>query len=190
MKFRAVLATLAALASMVKAQQQPPTCDAQPAGTDTSVELSISHIDSMANELKDNFINRDACWQLVTKRIFGALQFSKLLITEGGQIYDFQQLHDSDDTEMAKFADHIKQTFKESFIDCDNASCVVEKWCPLIFDGSTFYSISSELNDQIVNNCLYEGWRFSDMIGNLSLGSVCEFDIVPAQFSDCSSNNS
>lgn len=161
------------------------TCERHDVRNSSSMSLTMKTIKDLANMLYDDLNSKGHCYTLIIKRIYGSLQFSRDLILNGQRFLDNFDFIAGNAAQRDSWAREVKMFFKESFDECETASCVVELFCESMMlktqrfkpaDGS-----SENFKKELVNICLNDGWRFQEMMSEKTT-DVCKFSMVPMHY--------
>ena len=161
-----------------------PTC---PSGSfqekeETTLEISLKYINNLGKILEEELSRENSlCFKLLTDRFFGALTFSEALLADGQAISKI-----TNQPEKSLFIDRIINTFKDSFTDCEDSSCISKYFCENAFSSSQlFLQISETTSKNLVYICENEAWRLEEYIvaGDITgLEKACAFDFVPIPY--------
>jgi len=166
-------------------QPNIPVCDGYPEGETGERTVTLSYINELGNKLADDIRSDDSkIVNLWEKRIIGSMFLSRDVLDWGSEWLDmFENMRNN-----AMYADGMasatKSAWTDSFVDCEEASCVTDKFCyakTLMIPGC---DDNSDLFDQVYHRCKNEAWRFNDFIMDGDM-SHFTFSIVPMSSASC-----
>ena len=169
----------------------PSPCESATPGLNTEIPVKLSDIAKWANQISDSIINKSNFLDLIEQRIFGSLRLTWDLVDDAKSIMlHLDEIKNSDEANQ-NYAKYLKNAWLDSFLDCDSASCAVEKFCDSLVrlpsgknnDNSLDSKTSNDWNSSTilgaVNACNRESWRFAQFMLEGNLDEQMIFDFVP-----------
>ena len=171
---------------------QPPSMSCGP-DPNSSTSLTMAEIKYLSQELSSDIKNKGPCWKLFKDRIISSIQISEDFIVDGPKLLNFNEKIERDELLAEDFSFRVKNSFRNSFSDCDDLKCVLNNFCDNVFSNDLIRNGSSQSSDsndllsdsitaQLKQICKQESWRFQDFIQTRNLENVCDFDFVPVRY--------
>jgi hypothetical protein len=165
-----------------------PTCAGHTPQPDTEREITLSYIHETAKGLADdiNNVGNSKFVNLFEKRIAGSMFLSRKTLDLGKLWLDHFDDLNHDAATAKVLADHMKASWTDAFVDCDDSDCVTQKFCEsaLLFTFWADKAGDTEVFDQLNSRCLNEAWRFNDYIMDQKFDHF-DFSIVPMSSASC-----
>ena len=128
---------------------------------------------------------------MIEKRIYGSLSFGPETYNDAAPLGTLLQHLNSNPLSRDTWARQVSNNFKDGFVDCDDGQCVIDSFCNenTFFDSfklfqTTDHQFSDKTKIIIKEACLYEGWRFQEIMAGYDLAEACSFSFVPKAYAE------